>query len=265
MNKKKRMVTVLLVALLAFTSIVLANTRNIRNWWDGSKIVGSKSDTAQSDETPDPLQQELLKELSSWMKAFDSTNVKYHVQGFLTAVDKTDTAHALIDIPYQYMKDGDKFYLRNGQTETVNTADVFVMVDHEARRMVLTKSRKAGPVELPGGNMLTFLKDEKYTLHKENKQGRTAISMVNPHHVSIKELTVQFDSTAMAVKQIYFRQADIADPLNTDLDKWVRMDIRHWDDHPDAGPMIQVKKFVRKDKEQWVTTPAFKDYELMIR
>ena len=113
--------------------------------------------------------------------------------------------------------------------------------------------------------MYNFLREEGFTLSKKQEKELTVISMTSPGHLSCKEFTVHYDSTAKQVKRIFFRQADIMDHMNPDMEKWVTLVFREWNDDPDVTKYLQTDKFVVQHNGQPACTAAFRNYELIVR
>jgi hypothetical protein len=117
---------------------------------------------------------------------------------------------------------------------------------------------------LPVNELFDYIRSEGYVFKKETGNNRVfTISMQNPRHISYKELSVQYDSVSRQVKKIFMRQADVTDPMNADNEKWITLVIKDWNDDPDAMQYLNVQKFVHKKSGEWVSAPAYHDYELI--
>jgi hypothetical protein len=264
MRSFKNIRLLFIIATLVISGIIgVANTPAIKNWW----YHRQESTTANEYGKPDPEQQALIRELTAWMKPFDSTNTSYYINGLLTAIDRTDSANALQEVPYTVYKNGRQLYLRMAQTEAINNAEHYLFVDHAAQRMLLGNSRalvQAGG--LPVKESYGYIQDEGFSFTKNKINDREwRITMQNPHHISNKELTVQYDSAAGHVTRIFIRQAEITDPMNADKEKWISLDVRDWNDEPGAGSFMETKKFIQKKKDTWECTSGYQQYELIVR
>jgi hypothetical protein len=250
--------------LVTAASLVLANTPAVKKWWTQKAVT--EPPVQKGKKKKDPVQLALTQELSAWLKPFDSTNTSYYFDALLTAVDRTDSAHAMIDVQYSFCKNGSEYYLRSGQKETINTNKLHLFIDHDAQKMILGEGRQVQ--QAPGvqvNAMYDFLQEESYTLSKKAENGRTIITMANPTHISCKEFTVDYDSTVSQVKRIFFRQAEVTDHMNPDKEKWVTLNFKNWNDDPDASKYLKPEKFVVRHGDQWACTAAFSAYELIVR
>ncbi|WP_205509786.1 hypothetical protein [Longitalea arenae] len=249
-------------ALTVMVVIAVANTSNVKKWW--FKLPGSENKVADSKQ-PDPAQVAMMNELMAWLKPFDSTNTSYYLNGSLTAIDRTDSAHAMNDVAYTVCKNGEQFYLRIGLTETVNSENNYLFVDHAIKKMLISKAKKAFQAPgLPVNELYEYINSEGFTFSKESSNNRySTITLLNPNHISCKELTVQYDSVVKHVKKIFIRQAEVTDPMNVDKEKWITLAVKDWNDDPEAGKYLGLHKFVQKKNDEWRAAPGFIDYELI--
>jgi hypothetical protein len=117
---------------------------------------------------------------------------------------------------------------------------------------------------MPVNEMYDYITSEGYVFTKEAGSNRVyTITMQNPNHISYKELSVQYDSVRRQVKKIFMRQAEVTDPMNADKEKWITLELKDWNDDPDPTPYLEVQKFVQKKEREWVTAPAYHNYELI--
>lgn len=248
--------------LIVLAAIAVANTKNLKNWWGKQQAT---EDTAAENKKPDPKQVAMMNELLAWLKPFDSTNTSYYLDGSLTAVDRVDSANAMVGVPYTVCKNGKQFYLKVGQTETFNTSQQYLFIDHAAKKMLSGHARTV--VQSPGMPMhelFAFIASEGFTFSKTNSSNRySTISVLNPNHISYKEFTVQYDSVARQVKKLFIRQAEVTDPMNADKEKWITLVVKEWNDDPEPGKYLGVQKFIQKKQDEWAPAPGFAEYELI--
>lgn len=264
MSTSKKIRILLLITLPVIAgAIAVANTTGIKKWLGQQPETSSAVEEATNKK--DAAQEALMNEMLSWLKPFDTTNTSYYLNGLLTALDKTDSAHAMTDVAYTVCKNGKQFYLQMGKTETINNDEHYFFVDHAAQKMMLTKAKEV--VQSPGlpvNKLYDYIRSEGYAFTKETGNNRlSTITMQNPNHISYKELSVQYDSVSRQVKKIFMRQADVADPMNADNEKWITLVVKDWNDDPDASQYLSIKKFVQKKQDEWVVAPAYHDYDLI--
>jgi len=261
-SKKIRNLLLITVPVIA-GAIAVANTTSIKKWWSGQ--AETTSSAAEAINKKDAKQEALMNEMMSWLKPFDSTNTSYYLNGLLTALDKTDSANAMINVPYTVCKNGKQFYLQMGKTEIINNDAYYFFIDHAAQKMMLAKSKQVVQSGgFPVGELYDYIRSEGYVFKKETGNNRaTSITMQNPRHIAYKELSVQYDSVSRQVNKIFMRQADVTDPMNADKEKWVTLVIKDWNDDPDAAQYLNLQKFVHQKSGEWINAPAYQDYELI--
>jgi len=262
MRTTKTMRLLLFVTVpLVVAGFAVANTTTIKKWFIRQPETVNVADNNQKD----PVQEALMNEMMAWLKPFDSTNTSYYLNGFLTAVDKSDSANAMIDIPYTVCRDGKQLYLRIGQTETINNNEHYFFIDHGAHKMLLSGPREITQSPgLPVNELYNYIKSEGFSFSKTTVNSRaTTITLQNPAHISYKELSVQYDSVAKKVSKIFMRQADVTDPLNADKEKWVTLVVKDWKDDPDPKQYLGLQQFIQKKQQEWVPASAYEAYELI--
>lgn len=259
-NKKYLLLFVLVLTIMV--AVTVANTTGIKNWWSKQQVT---EDTAAENKKPDPAQVAMMNELLAWLKPFDSTNVSYYLDGSLTAVDKVDSANAMVEVPYTVCKNGKQFYLKVGQTETINTDQQYLFIDHAVKKMLSGHARTV--VQSPGmpiNELFEFIASEGFAFSKTTSNNRySIIRVLNPNHISYKEFSVQYDSVARQVKKLFIRQAEVTDPMNADKEKWITLVVKEFNDDPQAGKYLGVQKFIQKKQDEWAPAPGFVEYELI--
>lgn len=263
MRTTKKIYLLLSVSILTIVvAIAVANTSSLKKWWTKQP---ESEDSAAGNQKPDPVQVAMMNELMAWLKPFDSSNTSYYLNGLLTAVDRTDSANAMINVPYTVCRNGQQFYLRIAQTETMNTDQQYLFVDHPAKRMLIGNSRKlVQSPAMPLNELYDFIASEGFAFSKTTGSNRnTTITVLNPNHISYKEFSVQYDSAARQVKKIFIRQAEVTDPMNAHKEKWITLVLNDWNDNPDPGKYPGLQKFIQKKQDEWAPAQDFSDFELI--
>lgn len=262
--KIRKSIIMLLFAILAGTIAMLAvaNTPAIKNW------LGLKHDLATEEDDragkKDPVQEALLKEMSGLLSPFDTANISFYVGGLLSAIDRTDSAHALTDLTYHYGKWGQELYVRMGETEMINGNGYYLFLDHKAKRLLLSPQKTLEQQSvLPIDQLYKYIRGEGFTVEKKSGPGKmNTIRIINPTHISLKGISLSYDSVSRQVKKIVIRQADIADHMNEHMEKWITLDINQWNDDPERNNYPDIDHFIEKINGNWQCKAPYKDYEL---
>jgi len=257
--QKQIRILVLSAGSLVIFMLAWANKKNF-TW------LSSPAQTKQVEKDKyDPIQASLLGELSTLLSRFDSTNYSYWIEGSFTAIDRTDSAHAMRNVPYEFFKVGSAFHYLLGKTETISTQDICLYVDHDARKMLVTPAKNTFQ---PGGlqfkDLYRLVTEEGFTLSKIKESGSTLISVKNETHLSCKELSITYDSLTSNIHKIFMRLPDITDNLDPEKETWITLVIRKWDDDPNPKSFVQKNQFVKKDENgNWIAVPAYAEYDVI--
>ena len=258
-TRKHIRILVLVAGSLAIFMIAWAGTKNFA--W-----LGSPSQTRHVEKDRyDPLQASLLTELNLLLSRFDSSNYSYSIEGSFTAIDRTDSAHAMRNIPYEFIKLGTTFHYRLGMTETLSTPEVCLYVDHDARKILMLPPKNTlQPGGLPFKELYRLVSEEGFTLSKNIETGSSLISVKNETHLSCKELSISYDSLSNSIHKIFMRLPDVMDNLDADKETWITLVIKKWNDDPDPKSLVKKNQFVKKDeKGNWVAVPPYTEYDVL--
>ncbi|WP_276480270.1 hypothetical protein [Paraflavitalea pollutisoli] len=253
---------ILLVVAVIGTTWLLANRIVIKNW----KKEEPKPKQAERTETPDPAQLAMLDEMTQWLRPFDSLNVNCYYDARLTAIDKMDSAHAMINVPFRYARKGANCYFRIDQTENLFSKDGYMLVDHNARKILVTPPRSVMRGGMPDLRQLfKTITAEGYTMKKDRQGAAMTISMLSPNNINFKEFSVTYDSVVNRITKIFLRQSELSDPLNTEADKLMTIEFAQLSNVSIPDSCFRQQKFVVKNKDQWQCSTAYSEYELVAR
>lgn len=259
----KKNILMLTGALLlgAAAMLAVANTSTIKEWLG---VQPEQPSETASGGKKDPVQIALLNEMSTLLKQYDTTNTSYYLGGNLTATDRSDSANALKNITYKIGKWDQQLYSRIGETETINNKEVYLYIDHAAKKIMLSKHKT---VVQQGGlsfdKLYEYVRGEGFLLNKKTEGNLLRIGILNPNHLSLKGISIAYDSVTRQVRNIKIRQADVTDHMNENKEKWISLDITEWNEDPDPVIYLNERKFIVKKNGQWQCTAAFQDYELI--
>lgn len=263
MRITKKTYLLLTVAVLTITgALAVANTTVLKTWLGNQS---ASEDATTNEKGKDPAQIAMMNELLAWLKPFDSSNTSYYLNGQLTAIDKVDSANALREVAYTVCKNGAQVYLRMGNTEMINNEHNYLFIDHAVKKMLISNAQKVMQAPgLPVNELFTYVTSEGFSFSKTINDNRSAtITVLNPKHISYKELSVQYDSVAKQVKKIFIRQAEVTDPMNADKEKWITLAVKDWNDDPETSKYLGLQKFVQKKEDVWAPAPGFQGYEII--
>lgn len=207
----------------------------------------------------------LLQKFEELGKKYDTLKTNYTIKGMMTCIDRPDTSTQQKNVPFVVCKRGYSLYYKMGATETINEDGLYLYIDHNSRRILLSRQKT-----LTGGSGLQNLtrlseklKSEYYELSGSVKGKLQTLSFLNEHHISCKQYTISYDTSDNAIKHLYIRTTDFGDPLNKAKDKIMIMDISQWDDRALIRNFTVPGDVVKGEGDNRKTTRLFEKYELI--
>jgi hypothetical protein len=262
--KKRKFIIILISILLSgiAATLAVANTPTLKNWLG---LQAPEAPAKDPGEKKDPVQEALLKEMSALLQPFDTTNTSYYVGGLLSAIDRTDSAHALNDLTYRYAKWGQEIYVKTGQTEMLNGNELYLFIDHAAKKILVgAKKILSQQPGLPIERLYKYIRNEGFTVEKKSEGGTMMnIGVVNPTHLTLKGISLSYDSVSREVKEILIRQAEVSDHMNEHKEKWIKLNLREWNDNPERGAYPDVQNYIERKNGHWQGIARYNDYELI--
>lgn len=260
--RKKITILASVLLLLGIAALAVAKTPSLRLW------VGLAPATVQEEnpaDKKDPIQEALLEELSGLLKRYDTTNSNYYLAGTLSAIDRADSIHAMNDLTYKMGKWDHDLYVMTGPTELINDTVHYLYVDHAVKKILLAPAKKYYQQPgLPLDELYKHIRSEGFTVEKKPESGTMLnIGIVSPTHISMKGMSVSYDSVTRDVKTIRLRQAEVSDHMNEHKEKWITLKIKEWNDEPERKNYPEIGKFIERRNGRWQCTAPYNGYELI--
>jgi hypothetical protein len=212
----------------------------------------------------DSVDVELLKSLTL---SINPVGTNYQLSGMITIKDGADSVNLkathLLCIS---IKKGNDFYYRLGGTETLKSGDFNICVDNELKKVILYKTDRVRMPSAPinTSRIVDYITGEGYNLVKVVlPDKKSKISLINPYHISCKEFSVVFGTESLKALSFYSRLCNDGDPSNPKLDKEITFTL-------DPGLikgnelLSSSRILIRKGKDGFVLTGAYKQFELVI-
>lgn len=211
---------------------------------------------------PDPA---LLSKFELLCKQVGNTDGNYTLGGVINITDPSNPKANLNHIGFLFCKQGDEFYYRLGQTETVNEQDVSLYIDHPAKRILVSPKKKVvydiGLQQF--GEMGKHIRDEQYQLQSKITGDEQTLMLVNEHHISCKQYAIVFNRQTLKIKRLYLRLTDFNNPLRADRDKIVDVSITTWEHVANLAQYLTKNKVIKNVNGVWGTVGAYKGYRLI--
>jgi hypothetical protein len=237
--------------------------------WSKFVVVSStpteKSRSAAADEPP-PFDQALLARFVKFTEQLDLSKNDLLLVGKLNVVDGADSTGKISNAPYIFSKRGKEFYFRLGNMETVNAKGMYIFVDHELKKIMVSAQREVMP-SLPVPNaaqLLKSLKGEGYTLTTKVGGDIEHFSFNNDLHLSCKEYTLSINKGTDQLCGMRVRMSNVIDTEDPKKDKVMELSLSKVSNDPALDDFIN-KQFVKVEGNKLKLGEAFQQYELIIK
>jgi hypothetical protein len=226
-------------------------------------LAGSTGFGRQAQPAPDPA---LLEKFERLCRQISDVKGDYTLGGVFNILDKANPAAKMDNVDFLMCKQGNEFYYRLGQTITLNEQGANLYIDKTARRIMLSKKKQL-VYDMGMGqfrDLGAHISDEHYQLVSQIHGDNETLSLVNEHHVSCKQYSIEFDRRTFRIKSLRLRLTNLSDPLKTDNEKIVEVRISNWEHKADLGHYLTKNKVIKKDGiGRIVLADAFKEYRLI--
>ncbi|MHA4894144.1 hypothetical protein ACXZ1K_05275 [Pedobacter sp. PWIIR3] len=248
--------------------IVLASISALAfgNWYRTKAIAPTKKvEVVTETKTAIVYDTKILARLRAVCERLDASGKSFFLSGKISSVNGADSTENINNANYLLSKSGQNFYCLFGNTETINTSEVYVFADHDLKRILVSTAKQIlSPAGMPDIKiLLKNLEGEGFTLTDEVVGESEQISLKNDYHVTCKEYTVSFDAKELEPRQIFTRLSDPQHPENKGYDKTITIDIKKSGQYSDDGK-YDPGRFVNKLNAKWVLSTGYEKYELIV-
>ncbi len=205
-----------------------------------------------------------LSLLSTVYSKLNQDQDEFLIIGTIDARNGADTADHLSHADYIFSKKGMSFYLKIGSTETINANGLYLFVDNDIKKVMVSKEKQIIPnIGMPKlSEVIKRVKEEGYSVISEINGNSERITLSNPYHLSCKEYAIEFNSATLIPQRLYLRLSDFSAPENAKKDNVIDFRIKK------ASPVSDIEKYttqtvVTKAYERWTLGSKYRDYELI--
>jgi len=255
-NKRIALLSFLLLSSLAFFGWA-SYKKSFKPLAPEKKMV----DIVYSPAKVDAGKLQLLRQLCAKM----SLNQKVlFIEGTVNALNGADSTDRLINADYIFMKQGDQFYYKLGQSETINTKKLNLYVDNGTKKIMLSPGKLTSAINGVGdpAELLKKVEDEGYELSEKINGMITIMTLSNPYHLSCKVFSIAYETESLQPKKLVYRLSNFQEPQNSKLDNVLEISFSSVKTSSGNDPK-EITKFLRKEGKVWTLTDQYKDYELI--
>lgn len=207
----------------------------------------------------------LLAKFQALCKKYDTVQQNYTLEGVMNIENKADTAGRMSNVDFLCCREGNAFYYRLGQTETINANGLYLYIDNQAKTILISAQKtvleKNGPKAF--AQLGASLKGEYYQLLSQTNGASQTITLLNEQHVSCKQYSVTFDTLNLKMKRIYVRLSNAQEPLRKDNEQVIDVSVSRWDDTADIRKYVSKAGIVKRVGEEWKLAEKYADYNLI--
>lgn len=256
MKAKHLIIVFALVGVLTSASIAWSKLSNRTGF-----IVVDKVDSLVAPK----LNPQLLEKFLAGCSQIDPNKKEFLLVGTINVQDGADTTLNIQNVPYILSKKGKEFYFKIGQTETINAGDYYIFLDHNLKKVMVSKQQQVVPtVGMPNvQQMLKNLDGEFYSLTDKVINDTEKISLVNEHHLSCKEFSLRVSHVDKELKAVMLRLSNPQFPEDKKKDKKVELQLTQISEKSNLENYVETP-VVKKVQATWTLQPAYKAYELII-
>jgi hypothetical protein len=248
-------VTACLVILMLVTVCGFAQQKII------SKPIKQR-DTVGHEPAPDKA---LLNKFELLCKKMSNTNGNYTMAGIINIVNKANPDDKMENVDFLFCKQGDEFYYKLGQTTTIDEQGVYLFIDYKTKRIIVSQGKKVvyDAALKQFGDLGAKVYGENYKLLDKVNGDDETLSLINEHHISCKQYSITFNRQTLKIKKLFMRLTNFSDPLRTDNEKTVNVNITRWDNGADITKYLSKNNVVKNINGGWKTVSEFKNYQLI--
>ena len=196
---------------------------------------------------------------------YDTIRQSYTISGRISLSDPADSSGNLEDVPFLCCKKGGELYYRLGNTETINAAGSYLYIDHQGKSIMLSPQKDlqgdAGMKALTGMNR--NLLSEDYELTTAQSGGQKTYTLVNEHHISVKEYSLTVDTLSGQLRRIVARLSGSIDPLRKDNEKRIDIRFSRWDTATEMNKYKRPGDVVRSGAGERTLSKDYSGYQLI--
>ncbi len=206
----------------------------------------------------------LVKKFSDECKRFNMKSDPLTYSGTVNVTDGADTADHINNMRFLYARIGNDYYLKNGDTETLNAQGVYLYIEHAQKRILISKQKDIPEAPLPDmSGIVDKMQSEHYNMQDKKTGSYETIALLNEHHITCKEYAITFDTLSQKMHSVTMRLSFFSDPLNKKKDKVISMIVNRYENKADVNSFPDKNKIVEKDDDGWKLTGLYKGYKLI--
>jgi len=207
----------------------------------------------------------LFNKFNAALRSIAVDSVAKTFSGVLDITDGRDSANSVHALPLLVCTGANKRYYRIGTTETILQDSVCIVIEHDQKRVIVTRQTMQQANLLNSLQQLkSGLRAERFVLKTSRTDKERVVSFVNDHNISCKEFAVTYDTTTNKLTRLYARITDVEDPLNNKKDRVMDLHIQRVSDTADPKAYPGLHTVIKEEGKVAVLSARYEGYKLII-
>ncbi|HMI03907.1 MAG TPA: hypothetical protein VK541_15585 [Pedobacter sp.] len=209
--------------------------------------------------------EKVLGKLKIVCNKLDMSGKEFFISGSISSDDGADSIQKIVDADYVLSRKDQNYYCRFGNTETINTPEMYLFVDHGIRKIMVSASKRiTTSSNLPDlSSLVKNLRGENYEVIDEVTGDTEHISLVNENHITCMLYKLSFNAKNLRPERIYLKLRDGQEPDNKLMNKTLEIKIKECGQYSD-DKKYNTNHILKRNGSAWETSPVCKGYELII-
>lgn len=216
---------------------------------------------AAEDEKIPVADRRLLQELAAVYAQMNGQ--EWAIEGVVAMTDKAHPEESMAATDFTYRQQGKQLYYRLGQMEIINLEDCYIVMQHDAKKILLSPPKEVTQAPyLPLKTLLKMTEEEEYSVTKKVDGSIATISLARENHISCKEYAISFDTASLRIHRIRTRLTNLDFPADSTKERVMEVNISGW---PAAGNRKYLNKrhYIHSEGNDYAPAAAFQDYQLI--
>lgn len=251
----------ILIPILILTGVVMAFA-GVPHWMYRSRPIPVVAPAADKGVVYKREDENMLRELMGVYARIDSCHELF-MTGSLDARDPADSSSTLHS-PFRFCRKGNELYYQTGDVEMVALEDIYITVSKSTKKMFVGPARTIiSPFKMATDSMVDIWRNDHYTIDTKVVPEQTTVRLLCPNHITCKEYRYDYDPGARVLRGVYMRLTNLNDPLNTAMDKEVKMSVDLWKEKDIPMALLRTGTYLVKGTSGWKPAAAYADYTLI--
>jgi len=206
----------------------------------------------------------IIEELQSFLTSF-SNNTPVYVKGTMQALSPSDTVVGDVSTAFEFFQNGSRLYYAIDAQTILNDSIAYVVADHEAQNILVMPPREGvETTALPLSSLTKSLKEDRYEVQRQERDGNITFRLVNEKHISCKEMRITVKKDTRSLAEVYYRLTDLDYPEEKSWDKEMTITFKNWLTGQAAVDVFKMPQLILPHTGGWVPAKNLENYQITV-